>query len=78
MVFNLEISQALKIPVDHCMDIQCYSYVVARDINMTDKKDLFQQSLEVIIDGVSMSEARENSAQVGCYLMGLLILTKGS
>lgn len=40
---------------------------------MSDKKELFQQSLEVIIDGISMSDAREGSAQVGCYLVGLLI-----
>ncbi|PMN69632.1 hypothetical protein BCT26_07425 [Vibrio lentus] len=40
---------------------------------MSDKKELFQQSLEIIIDGISMSESRAGSAQVGCYLMGLLI-----
>lgn len=37
------------------------------------KKMLFQRSLDVIIDGISMSEARADSAQVGVYLMGLLI-----
>ncbi|CDT98623.1 conserved hypothetical protein [Vibrio coralliirubri] len=40
---------------------------------MHDKKELFQQSLEVIIDGISMSETRAGAAQVGVYLMGLLI-----
>ncbi|MEZ8115185.1 hypothetical protein ACED44_09615 [Vibrio splendidus] len=40
---------------------------------MSNKKELFQQSLDVIIDGISMSEAREGSGQVGVYLMGLLI-----
>ena len=37
------------------------------------KKMLFQRSLDVIIDGISMSEARTDSAQIGVYLMGLLI-----
>lgn len=40
---------------------------------MHDKKELFQQSLDIIIDGISMSETRANTAQVGVYLMGLLI-----
>lgn len=40
---------------------------------MSNKKELFQQSLDVIIDGISMSEARADSAHVGVYLMGLLI-----
>ncbi|PTO79539.1 hypothetical protein [Vibrio splendidus] len=40
---------------------------------MSNKKKLFQQSFDVIIDGISMSEARADSAQVGVYLMGLLI-----
>lgn len=40
---------------------------------MSREKQLFQSGLEVIIDGVSMSEASEGSGQAGVYLMGLLI-----
>ncbi|CAK2094656.1 conserved hypothetical protein [Vibrio crassostreae] len=40
---------------------------------MSKEKQLFQSGLEVIIDGVSMSEASEGSGQAGVYLMGLLI-----
>ncbi|MFA0238055.1 MULTISPECIES: hypothetical protein [Vibrio] len=40
---------------------------------MSKEKQLFQSGLEVIIDGVSMSEASEGSRQAGVYLMGLLI-----
>ncbi|ODS04292.1 hypothetical protein [Vibrio scophthalmi] len=40
---------------------------------MADKNQLFQQALELIIEGVALSTAGENRAQVGVYLMGLVV-----
>ncbi|TMX64579.1 hypothetical protein [Vibrio rotiferianus] len=40
---------------------------------MSDKKQLFQQALELIIDGVALSTETESRAQVGAYLMGLVV-----
>ncbi|HDY7702280.1 TPA: hypothetical protein RQK06_002298 [Vibrio vulnificus] len=55
------------------MHIQYISSVVVKGIDMSDKKQLFQQALELIIDGVALSTETESRAQVGAYLMGLVV-----
>ncbi|MBE8577471.1 hypothetical protein [Vibrio sp. OPT18] len=40
---------------------------------MSDKNQLFQQALELIIDGVALSTNEKSRAQVGAYLMGLVV-----
>ena len=42
--------------------------VIARRVDMPYKKMLFQRSLDVIIDGISMSEARADRAKGGGIL----------
>lgn len=37
------------------------------------QKDIFQQALELVIDGVALSTEVENRASVGVYIMGLLV-----
>ncbi|WP_171732817.1 hypothetical protein [Vibrio sp. AIC-3] len=41
---------------------------------MSDKSQLFQQALELIIDGVALSTESESRARIGTYLMGLVIV----
>ncbi|TMX39741.1 hypothetical protein DA096_26300 [Vibrio rotiferianus] len=55
------------------MYIQYIPSVVVKGIDMSDKKLLFQQALELIIDGVALSTETESRAQVGAYLMGLVV-----
>ncbi|GEM77687.1 hypothetical protein C1141_19810 [Vibrio agarivorans] len=40
---------------------------------MSNKNQLFQQALELIVDGVALSTELESRAKVGVYLMGLVI-----
>ncbi|MCF7493911.1 hypothetical protein L3V35_02490 [Vibrio sp. L5-1] len=40
---------------------------------MSDKNQFFQQALELIIDGVALSTNEKSRAQVGAYLMGLVV-----
>ncbi|OAJ95224.1 hypothetical protein [Vibrio bivalvicida] len=40
---------------------------------MSNKKQLFQQALELILDGVALSTNGGNRAQAGAYLMGLVV-----
>ncbi|WP_375750929.1 hypothetical protein [Vibrio sp. HN007] len=37
------------------------------------EKDIFQQALEVIIDGVAQSHTEEQRTQAGIYLAGLVM-----
>ncbi|WP_274023232.1 hypothetical protein [Vibrio parahaemolyticus] len=55
------------------MDIQYIASVVVKGIDMSDKNQLFQKALELIIDGVALSTEAESRAQVGAYLMGLVV-----
>ncbi|MDD1828586.1 hypothetical protein LRP52_41115 [Photobacterium sp. ZSDE20] len=41
---------------------------------MCDKNQLFQKALELIIEGVALSTETESRAQVGAYLMGLVVV----
>ena len=59
--------------LESCMYIQYISYVITRELDMSDKKQVFQQALELIIDGVALSTEAESRAQVGAYLMGLVV-----
>ncbi|EGR0546444.1 hypothetical protein ACVTEB_14385 [Vibrio cholerae] len=40
---------------------------------MSDKKERFQQALELIIDGVSLSEAGVGRLEAGRYILTLLV-----
>ena len=40
---------------------------------MSDKNQVFQQALELIIDGVALGTETESRAQIGAYLMGLVV-----
>ncbi|EGR1347869.1 hypothetical protein EFU42_09750 [Vibrio cholerae] len=40
---------------------------------MSDKKERFQQALELIIDGVSLSEAGVERLEAGRYILTLLV-----
>ncbi|MCY9805342.1 hypothetical protein OTK51_18115 [Vibrio scophthalmi] len=40
---------------------------------MSKEKQLFQQALELIIDGLSVTGTEENRSQAGAYLMGLVV-----
>ncbi|EGU38635.1 hypothetical protein [Vibrio scophthalmi] len=55
------------------MDIQYIFTVHGKGIDMAEKKQLFQQALELIIDGVALNTTGGNRAQVGAYLMGLVV-----
>ena len=55
------------------MDIQYIFIVHGKGIDMAEKNQLFQQALELIIEGIVLNTAGENRAQVGVYLMGLVI-----
>lgn len=55
------------------MYIQYIDSVVVKDIDMSNKNQLFQKALELIIDGVALSTEAESRAQVGAYLMGLVV-----
>ncbi|ANU36269.1 hypothetical protein [Vibrio scophthalmi] len=55
------------------MDIQYIFTVHGKGIDMAEKKQLFQQALELIIDGISLSETEGNRSQAGAYLMGLVV-----
>lgn len=69
----------LELPLDHkhtvenCMDVQYIVSVVGKGIDMSDRKHLFQQALEVIIDGVSLSGQEEERALAGAYIMKLVV-----
>jgi predicted transcriptional regulator len=48
--------------------------VISERLAMSLKKDdIFQQSLELIIDSVALSTVGESRKQAGIYLMGLVI-----
>lgn len=55
------------------MCIQYIGDVVVKGIDMSNKNQLFQKALELIIDGVALSTEAESRAQVGAYLMGLVV-----
>lgn len=55
------------------MYIQYINSVVVKGIDMSNKNQLFQKALELIIDGVALSTEAESRAQVGAYLMGLVV-----
>lgn len=55
------------------MYIQYIDSVVVKGIDMSNKNQLFQKALELIIDGVALSTEAESRAQVGAYLMGLVV-----
>lgn len=55
------------------MCVQYISSVVAKGLDMSDKNQFFQQALELIIDGVALSTNEKSRAQVGAYLMGLVV-----
>ncbi|OKQ14273.1 hypothetical protein H058_08375 [Vibrio antiquarius] len=55
------------------MYIQYIDDVVVKGIDMSNKNQLFQKALELIIDGVALSTEAESRAQVGAYLMGLVV-----
>lgn len=55
------------------MHIQYIDSVVVKGIDMSNKNQLFQKALELIIDGVALSTEAESRAQVGAYLMGLVV-----
>ncbi|UTZ28440.1 hypothetical protein HB761_17260 [Vibrio campbellii] len=55
------------------MYIQYISYVITRDLDMSDKNQVFQRALELIIDGVALGTETESRAQIGAYLMGLVV-----
>jgi len=55
------------------MDIQYIFTVHGKGIDMAEKKQLFQQALELIIEGIALNTTGENRAQVGVYLMGLVV-----
>lgn len=55
------------------MCVQYISSVVAKGLDMSDKNQLFQQALELIIDGVALSTNEKSRTQVGAYLMGLVV-----
>ncbi|ALR92018.1 hypothetical protein REH77_17310 [Vibrio alginolyticus] len=55
------------------MYIQYIGDVVVKGIDMSNKNQLFQKALELIIDGVALSTEAESRAQVGAYLMGLVV-----
>lgn len=55
------------------MYIQYIDSVVVKGIDMSNENQLFQKALELIIDGVALSTEAESRAQVGAYLMGLVV-----
>lgn len=59
--------------VENCIYIQYIDSVVVKGIDMSNKNQLFQKALELIIDGVALSTETESRAQVGAYLMGLVV-----
>lgn len=63
----------IKTQVEACINIQYILSVIGKDIDMSNKKQLFQQALELILDGVALSTNGENRAQAGAYLMGLVV-----
>ncbi|ERB66326.1 hypothetical protein N779_05505 [Vibrio coralliilyticus OCN008] len=63
----------IKKQVETCINIQYILGVIGKDIDMSNKKQLFQQALELILDGVALSTNGENRAQAGAYLMGLVV-----
>ncbi len=63
----------IKMQVETCINIQYILGVIGKDIDMSNKKQLFQQALELILDGVALSTNGENRAQAGAYLMGLVV-----
>lgn len=46
---------------------------MTKGVDMHNNKQLFQAALELIIDGVSLSEQSSLSRQAGVYLAGLVI-----
>lgn len=40
---------------------------------MAEKQQIFQQALELIVEGVALSTDGQNRSQAGVYLMGLVV-----
>ena len=55
------------------MHIQYISFDITRDLDMSDKNKVFQQALQLNIDGVALSIETESRAHIGAYLMGLVV-----
>ncbi|AGQ92434.1 hypothetical protein M634_13175 [Vibrio parahaemolyticus O1:Kuk str. FDA_R31] len=62
-----------KLPVENCINIQYIFRVSGKGIDMSKEKQLFQQALEVIIDGVAVSHQTEGRAEAGVLLMRELV-----
>ncbi|HDY8021012.1 TPA: hypothetical protein ACGVB5_004461 [Vibrio vulnificus] len=59
----------LKITVESCVDIQCIPVVVGKGIDMSEQKKQFGAMLNVIIDGVAVSEDAEDRAEAGLEIL---------
>lgn len=62
-----------KYSLEYCLNIQYIDCVVGKDVDMSDKKERFQQALELIIDGLSLSETGAGRVQAGRYILTLLV-----
>jgi len=58
-----------KIKLESCMDTQCIFSVTGKGIDMSKEKQLFQSTLDVIIDGVAVSMAGEGREEAGRALL---------
>ncbi len=59
--------------VETCIDIQYITGEVGKDIDMSDKKQLFKDTLDMVIDGVSLSTHEKRRGHVGAYVLELLL-----
>ncbi len=59
--------------VEACIYIQYITNEVGKDIDMSDKNELFKQALELVIDGVALSESGAGRYIAGRYILTLLI-----
>ncbi|MBY7906199.1 hypothetical protein KW458_11975 [Vibrio fluvialis] len=67
----------LKIPVEYCLYIQYIPNVVGKGIDMSEQKKRFRAMLNVIIDGVAVSEDTEDRAEAGVEMLRHLMPTYG-
>lgn len=62
-----------KTTVETCINIQYIFNGVGEGIDMLEEKQRFKESLELLLDGVSLSTSTQRRGEVGVYFLGLLI-----
>ncbi len=68
-----EKSSIRKITADNCIKIQHIAHCVGRGIDISEQKQQLKASLELVLDGVSLSTSTNRRGEVGVYLLGMLI-----